>query len=1360
MCEKYINNIQFLLYTITFLAFGINNNAYGQTAACPEIKFTTNNPINISCITDTCIRLKARLPNIRQTANSQNGYIVNSIPFSEAQPFSIPGANAIFVNEDDKYSNIIRLPFTFCYFGNNYNSVVIGANGAITFNTSMANNPSSYEQCDYNYNPLRIPRIDRNHPVNTIFAALHDIDPSENNNANKRIEWSISGQAPCRKMIINWVEISQFSCISNRSTFQCVLYENTNVIDVFVRQKPVCNIWNCGIATIGIQNSNATIAITPPNRNATSFNVTMANSEGWRFLPNGTSLLVNNQVSLYDANNNIIEQVTPTVIGSGLLEANFTTPICFNNTSKVSKYYVKANYIPCSGDSIRVIDSIIINYESKPNPPIVSTPINLCVNTPTTPLSANGTNLKWYTTATGGTGSPNPPTPNTNSIGVQTYNVSQTINNCESSRVPILVNIINNVQITLNENICEGDSFLFNGIVYKSNINGVKDTFITISGCDSIVTLQLNVVDTSEQTVNINLCENLLPYNWNGIVVNTFGNNIARYVTNNQNGCDSVTNLNLIALPTQIIHEYDTICNNQLPYTWNNIIVNQGGNNAARAVFTNQNGCDSVRILNLMIKDTLVVSLTQKMCSNQLPFTWNNQTVTTTGIHQLTHRSLGQNGCDSTTNLRLTINDSIIHNDNISICEDELPYTWNGMIVTQGGNNIARFVNTTTAGCDSINILNLIVKVKDTITISESICDNELPFLWNGFSINTGGNQVAQFIATGTDGCDSVTILNLTVYNRVNTIANINICNNTLPYTWNGITVNYAGQGIATFRTIAQNGCDSTVTLNLTLSDTIVNTEIITKCSNELPFIWNNITINNAGNNIARYITSAQNGCDSITILNVNINPTNTITVNDTICSNGLPYLWNGIMVNTGGNNAAKFTVNNQYGCDSITELNLHIIDTISIFENITICEAALPYTWNGQIIQQGGNNISNFRSKSVLDCDSITYLNLTVSPTIKTNESLQLCENQIPYNWNGIMLTSAGNNVATYRTTSSITNCDSIVTAHVSINDTNMISIDTLLCHEQYPFSWNGITISDAGTYTARLSNIANCDSTIRLNVRKRPLVYRDSLQHIEGCDTVFYNNRIYTSDTSWVDTLTSVAGCDSVYQTYKINVYKSYTDTINVRICIGDSYTYNGKTYYSSATSIEEFTSINGCDSTIILNVTVEDLPSLDIKLHQTKKLCVGDTILVEAFGAKSYIWDVNNQTYTGNPLEIITYFPETIIKLKGKSDIGCENEISYTIISELCCEIGIPNAFSPNNDGLNDVYQPLIPGNPEKYEMHIFDRWGNLVFSTIKKNDAWDGAVKGKLADPGVYFYIITITCRSGENVTKKGDITLIR
>lgn len=86
-----------------------------------------------------------------------------------------------------------------------------------------------------------------------------------------------------------------------------------------------------------------------------------------------------------------------------------------------------------------------------------------------------------------------------------------------------------------------------------------------------------------------------------------------------------------------------------------------------------------------------------------------------------------------------------------------------------------------------------------------------------------------------------------------------------------------------------------------------------------------------------------------------------------------------------------------------------------------------------------------------------------------------------------------------------------------------------------------------------------------------------------------------------------------------------------------------------------------------------------------------------------------------------------------------------------------IHIPNAFSPNNDGINDVLYVLGDDNCCEFTMKIFDRWGEKLFETNNINNGWDGTYRGKLLDVGVYAYFIVYEC---SNKIEEGSITLIR
>ena len=87
------------------------------------------------------------------------------------------------------------------------------------------------------------------------------------------------------------------------------------------------------------------------------------------------------------------------------------------------------------------------------------------------------------------------------------------------------------------------------------------------------------------------------------------------------------------------------------------------------------------------------------------------------------------------------------------------------------------------------------------------------------------------------------------------------------------------------------------------------------------------------------------------------------------------------------------------------------------------------------------------------------------------------------------------------------------------------------------------------------------------------------------------------------------------------------------------------------------------------------------------------------------------------------------------------------------------GVPDAFSPNGDGENDVLKVLGNGFSE-IEFYVYNRQGAIVFQSGSQKDGWDGTYKGKNSAPGVYVYFAKITYESGYQEILKGDVTLVR
>jgi hypothetical protein len=305
-----------------------------STKAQSCFNVAAGNDTSISCL-QLCLDLKARIPDIKST----DDYQVVSIPY---QPFPFTNAGGILIDpsyQDDRFSPAITLPFTFCFYGQTYTSCTVGTNGIVSFDVSNAGLENGYLL------PATIPSAvgtqnsDTYYPKATIMGPYHDIDPSTATpqQPGRKMEYIIVGTAPCRKFVLNFYKIPYYGCASAIVTQQMVLYEGTGIIDIFLQDKPFCSgSSNNGTAILGIQNWNRDQAVWVPGRNNTAWS---ASNEGWRFVPNGTTSLLDS-VALYK-NGAWFATGTATSLGNGELEATFS-PVCQNVDSM--SYVVRAFY--------------------------------------------------------------------------------------------------------------------------------------------------------------------------------------------------------------------------------------------------------------------------------------------------------------------------------------------------------------------------------------------------------------------------------------------------------------------------------------------------------------------------------------------------------------------------------------------------------------------------------------------------------------------------------------------------------------------------------------------------------------------------------------------------------------------------------------------------------------------------------------------------------------------------------------------------------------------------------------------------------------------------------------------------------
>jgi hypothetical protein len=294
------------------------------------------------------------------------------------------------------------------------------------------------------------------------------------------------------------------------------------------------------------------------------------------------------------------------------------------------------------------------------------------------------------------------------------------------------------------------------------------------------------------------------------------------------------------------------------------------------------------------------------------------------------------------------------------------------------GNIICTSTGATTKNVAATGLL----KATSSSITNVSICPNDLPYIWNGRTYNT--SLIDTIYLTNSLGCDSFNIINLSVKPISTSISNIKICPNDLPYNWNSRTYNTSATDTIHLTNVV--GCDSVTILKLTLEPTSTSTTILSICPTTLPYTWNGRTYYTNRTDTV-YLTNVA-GCDSITILKLTVKPTSISLTNISICQSSLPYTWNGRSYNA--NRIDTVYLINSFGCDSLTILNLTVKPTSTSTTNLSICQSSLPYTWNGLIFNSGGTQTKTSLTNSV-GCDSSATLNLTVNPSPNTSNIVGL---------------------------------------------------------------------------------------------------------------------------------------------------------------------------------------------------------------------------------------------------------------------------------------------------------------------------------------------------------------------------------
>lgn len=374
----------------------------------------------------------------------------------------------------------------------------------------------------------------------------------------------------------------------------------------------------------------------------------------------------------------------------------------------------------------------------------------------------------------------------------------------------IVDNIVLGGSVTkIEKNLCKGEYF-YAGKRAVNQTGVYYDTVTVTENTDCYIRYDIAVHDTFVVFKDVSICKGETYVLNDGTLALTSGFYVDRLQT--INGCDSVVNINLSVNDVYDTLILDTICSSEVYAKYGFNIDTEG---YYSDTLKNRYGCDSIINLLLVVNDTYEKIYIESICTGDT-FTRYGFNETESGFY--THNLKSVNGCDSIVHLNLKVSDAVYKNIYDTICFGE-KYSQYGFVAEQSG--IYTDSLQTLSGCDSIVILYLTVNPTniqlDTDDIRE-ICQGE-SVEFCGKTLTTSGHYEEKM--QNIYGCDSIMRMTLVV-NPVYWITDSVTIKNGEQYRWNGRT--YSQQGTYTDTLTSIKGCDSIVTLCLTVSSSYDNT--------------------------------------------------------------------------------------------------------------------------------------------------------------------------------------------------------------------------------------------------------------------------------------------------------------------------------------------------------------------------------------------------------------------------------------------------------------------------------------------------------------------------------------------------------
>ena len=858
----------------------------------------------------------------------------------------------------------------------------------------------------------------------------------------------------------------------------------------------------------------------------------------------------------------------------------------------------------------------------------------------------------------------------------------------------------------LTNRICFGDSVLIGTNVYTDSGRYV-DTLVSAAGCDSIINLNLETADLIQFDQSISLCEgdslqvggNF--YTLSGIYADTL---------QSVSGCDSIINSTLRIFDSFVTDQQVLICEGDSFRIASSIYFIPG---SYSDTIVDASGCDSLINTELMFYDRTEINQDISICDGDSLIV-ENSVYFLPGSYSDT--LLTSAGCDSIVHTELRFHPMPGSSRAFSICEgDSIEVA--GSVYHIEGNYADTLQNQN--GCDSIVMTELMILDHSEFFQPLSLCLGDT--LSVGTSVYTMSGDYLDTIPNA-QGCDSLISTSVEFIEQIELTQEVKLC----PDEFIEVGPNsYMGAGTFTDTLISHRGCDSiviTIIMDLKPTDFFQSIDL---CPGESILVGSS-TYDLSGS----YLDTLTNGvgCDSIIHTDLQFFDSPEINQEVFICEGDSLSIESSVYFFPGSYTDTLSTSN---GCDSILHTVLDFFLMPGSSQVFSICEGD-SIEVAGSVYHFPGSYADTLLNQN--GCDSIILTELHTLDHTGFSQARSLCDGDA-FPVGTSIYTTSGDYMDTLV---NAVGCDSIVFTSLEFLAEINFSQEAELCPDEF-IEVGPNTYSTSGIFIDTLISQRGCDSIVTTTVSD--LAPSGFFQTHDLChgESLPVGSNIYEESGMYVDTLENAVGCDSIVETELI-IRDEVIFSQSPQLCANDSIRVGTSTYLEAGIYLDSLLSAEGCDS-----IVITDLSFLDIEQRsESHVICEGDSIALDL----GTFFEPGSHTFLIEVEDDCDY--ERVIDIEAEDEDVCRIEN---------CKAYIPNVFSPDRDGMNDLFQPFSKA-VNFTQMIIYDRWGSQMFHTTDPDPSWDGTFDGRPLLPAVYVYLIKGICKDGEEVLFTDEVTLIR